>query len=360
MSCSRVDLRHLIAQLHSWADHKTMFHRAPQAPTTAKLPSARPDPLKLKDEKWGSHKRSLLAELERMSGEGWVVVYTDGSAKRVRGWMQAGYGVWFGDNSNRNFRAHVPAHKRQSISRGELRGVLHAMLSREAGERMVVVVDSEYIFKAITVWTDKWKRHGWRTSSGEVGHRDLLEHIDWLRGQAGDKLQVRWVPSHLGVAGNEAADELAGQGRELHPYNLLPLSKRRRVTEWDALGLEPMAEVSDRDLGSEVDSGGTSSGSSIASSASDDEDVFLSSSEDMSFSTDVSDTRLRGTWDTAMGIVTQWAIRLQTSDFYGPSPPTPSTQAPHDRPPPPQYQTSGHMENGKIWNLGKRSTWGKA
>ena len=79
-----------------------------------------------------------------MSGEGWVVVYTDGSAKRVRGWMQAGYGVWFGDNSSRDFRAHVPAHERQSISRGEL-------------------------------------------------------HIDWLRGEAGDKLQVRWVPSHLGV-----------------------------------------------------------------------------------------------------------------------------------------------------------------
>ena len=38
---------------------------------------------------------------------------------------------------------------------------------------------------------------------------------------------------------------------------------------------------------------------------------------------------------TAMGIVTQWAIRLHTSDFYGPSPPTPNTQAPHDRPPPP-------------------------
>ena len=294
MSCNRVDLRHLIAQLHSWADHKTMFHRAPQAPTTAKLPSARPDLPKLKEEKWGSHKRSLLAELERMSGEGWVVVYTDGSAERVRGWMQAGYGVWFGDNISRNFRAHVPAHERQSISTGELRGVLHAMLSREAGERMVVWVDSEYFFKAVTVWTDKWKRHGWRTLSGEVGHRDLWDHIDWLRGEAG----VRWVPSHLGVAGNEAADELAGQGRELHPYNLLPLSKRRRVMEWDALGLEPMAEVSDLDLGSEVYSGGTSGGSSAASSTSGDEDVFLSSSEDMSFSTDVSDTRLRGAWDS--------------------------------------------------------------
>ena len=148
------------------------------------------------------------------------------------------------------------------------------------------------------MWTDRWKRHGWRTSSGEVGHRDLWEHIDWLRGEAGDKLQVRWVPSHLGVAGNEAADELAGQGRELHPNNLLPLSKRRRVTEWDALGLEPMAEVSDLDLGLEVDSGGTSGGSSTASSTSGDEDAFLSSSDDVSFSTDVSDTRLRGAWDS--------------------------------------------------------------
>ena len=59
-----------------------------------------------------------------------------------------------------------------------------------------------------------------------------------------------------------------------------------------------MAEVSDLDLGSEVDSGGTSGGSLTASSASGDEDVFLSSSDDVSFSTDVSDTRLRGAWDS--------------------------------------------------------------
>ena len=52
----------------------------------------------------------------------------------------------------------------------------------------------------------------------------------------------------------------------------------------------------------------------------------------------------------AMGIVTQWAIRLQTSDFYGPSPPTPSTQAPHDRPPPPNIRLVD------TWKMGKYGT----
>ena len=64
----------------------------------------------------------------------------------------------------------------------------------------------------------------------------------------------------------------------------------------------------------------------------------------------------------AMGIVTQWAIRLQTSDFYGPSPPTPSTQAPHDRPPPPNIRLVDKWKMGKygtsenVQHGGKHST----
>ena len=59
---------------------------------------------------------------------GWTVAYTDGSAKHVRGWMQAGYGVWYGVGHSRNHAAHVPTHERQSTSRGELRGVLPSHL----------------------------------------------------------------------------------------------------------------------------------------------------------------------------------------------------------------------------------------
>ena len=125
---------------------------------------------------------------------------------------------------------------------------------------MVVVLGSEYVYKAITIWSDKWRQHGWKTSSGAVRHRDLWERTLWLRKEAGDLLQVRWVPSHLNVKGNEDADELAGQRRGRHPNNLLPISKRRRVVERDVVGLEPMMESEDLRVTSDVDSGGGGGG----------------------------------------------------------------------------------------------------
>ena len=96
--------------------------------------------------------------------------YTDGSAKIVRGWVQAGYGVFLEDDSPRNHAAHVPEEERQRVSQGELRGVLHALLHRRVGERLLVIMDSEYIFKGITEWSVNWRRHSWLTVSGEVGH----------------------------------------------------------------------------------------------------------------------------------------------------------------------------------------------
>ena len=149
MWCSRADLHHLIAQLHGWCESRSMFRRAPTAPTTAVKKSQKVDALHLKEAKWGAQKKKLLQELEGLQREGRVVAYTHGSAKRICGWMQAGYGVWFGPGHKANHTAHVPAHERQSISRRGLRGVLHAMLARDLGERLVVVLDSEYVCKGM-------------------------------------------------------------------------------------------------------------------------------------------------------------------------------------------------------------------
>ena len=86
-------------------------------------------------------------------------------------------------------------------------------------------------------WSARWQGRGWRCSNGEGGHRDFWEQILYLQEMGGAQVQLRWVPSHLRVQGNEEADRLAAMGRGLHPNNLTPLSKRRHVTEWDTLGL---------------------------------------------------------------------------------------------------------------------------
>ena len=70
-------------------------------------------------------------------------------------------------------------------------------VARTAGERMVVVLDSEYVFDGITMWSTAWRQPGWRTSSGEVAHQeDLWEQILWLRENAGvfffSLAQLRW------------------------------------------------------------------------------------------------------------------------------------------------------------------------
>ena len=68
-----------------------------------------------------------------------MIIYTDGLAKIGEG-VDAGW-LWFRLHHQHNFSVHVLVHERQSIPKGELQGVLHAMLSRRPGERMVVVLD---------------------------------------------------------------------------------------------------------------------------------------------------------------------------------------------------------------------------
>ena len=203
MSVPRRDLFLFIKILDRWFDNPAMpgiFQGPPQQPTTV---GGKPqvDKLQAKEEKWGAYKAKVVAELETMAGEGWTIVYTDGSAKVVRGWAQAGFGAWYGPRAMRNASDFVPLGEKQSVSRAELRRVLCAVRGRQWGERMVVVLDSEYVYKGITQWSNKWQRHQWRVSGKDVEHKDLWIAVVAERELAGDRLQVRWVPSHLGWRG---------------------------------------------------------------------------------------------------------------------------------------------------------------
>ena len=59
------------------------------------------------------------------------------------------------------------------------------------------------------------------------------------------------MPLHLDVKGNGHADQRPLQ----HPNNRVPLSKQRRVTEWEDLGLGPMEEAEGLQVTCDVDSG---------------------------------------------------------------------------------------------------------
>ena len=143
------------------------------------------------------------------------MAFTDGSAQQVRG---LAWGILCG-YLRAPFAAHVRVQQWQSVSRWGLSGVLHALLQRRPGGRLVVVLDAQYVYKAIMEWSPKWRCQQWPTSDGEVGHRDLWERILWERERVGDNLLIRWVPSFLGVQGNMGADRMVELRRESHPNN---------------------------------------------------------------------------------------------------------------------------------------------
>ena len=137
-----------------------------------------------------------------------------GRINQARGGLLAGRirGL-FGEESERNFSSPVPTDERQSISRAELQGVLQALRTRRGTERLVVILDSEYVYKGVTEWSIKWARHGWRSSGREIGNamhavRTQCEVLDvgkYSNPSFGPFSQfigsvpgLLWLPKHLG------------------------------------------------------------------------------------------------------------------------------------------------------------------
>ena len=87
----------------------------------------------------------------------------------------------------------------------------------------MAVPESEDVCNAVTEWAWLWRRHGWRTCSGEVGHWDSWEQLPRLHERAGEEVPSRWVPSLLDAKGKEHADGLALPGLLEHPNDVLPL-----------------------------------------------------------------------------------------------------------------------------------------
>jgi ribonuclease HI len=148
------------------------------------------------------------------------VIYTDGACPS-NGTLQgrAGIGVFFGIDDPRNISSRLPG-RHQTNQRAEIFAVLKALeslnMTPPTSLNVIILTDSDYVVKALTVWSAKWEKEGWKTAKrGEVVSKDLFKRardmIVTLR-EKGVQIQFRHVPGHSGVWGNEQADSLAVRG----------------------------------------------------------------------------------------------------------------------------------------------------
>ena len=97
-------------------------------------------------------------------------------------------------------------------NRGELTALLALLRATaaagRAGERLLVLADSQYVIDSVTKWMPGWKRRGWRKADGKaVLNADLMRALD--EAMQGRDVSFQWVKGHDGHPLNEAADERA-------------------------------------------------------------------------------------------------------------------------------------------------------
>ncbi len=92
---------------------------------------------------------------------------------------------------------------------GELMAVLDLLRqTRDSGEDLRVLCDSQYAINCCTTWRFGWKRRGWRKADGSpVLNVDLVKELD--KELTGRAVEFEWVKGHAGHTLNERADDLA-------------------------------------------------------------------------------------------------------------------------------------------------------
>jgi len=134
-----------------------------------------------------------------------VVIYTDGGAIGNPG--PGGYGVvlLFGEHR----KELSGGYRLTTNNRMELMACIVALEALKRPCPAVLYSDSSYVVNGITKgWAERWRRHGWERSNGEMAENiDLWQRL--LELYEMHDVEFRWVKGHAGLPGNERADQLA-------------------------------------------------------------------------------------------------------------------------------------------------------
>lgn len=109
--------------------------------------------------------------------------------------------------------------------------------ARHGGARPRLFCDSMYVVNGCNDWRHSWKAQGWRRKgkNPEIANLDLWKELD--AALTALPIELEWVKGHVGIIGNERADELSLMGREavlaLQPD---PLDLIREQLDYSARG----------------------------------------------------------------------------------------------------------------------------
>ncbi|MDD5068558.1 MAG: ribonuclease HI [Candidatus Pacebacteria bacterium] len=131
------------------------------------------------------------------------------------------------------------SEKKITNNRMELTGAIEAFkfLSSYplAAKRFTLFSDSSYLLNGITKWAKAWEANGWKTKTKEdVQNRDLWEKL--LDAIDGKNIEWKYLGGHVGIAGNERADEIAtsfADGRPTKLYNGVLSGYGRDILNFD-------------------------------------------------------------------------------------------------------------------------------
>lgn len=143
-----------------------------------------------------------------------VHVYTDGGCfGNGRDGAKAGIGVFWGRDDINNVSEALTG--RPSNNRAEIHAAVRAVqIAKKKGiKNLIIHTDSQFLINGITKWIKRWKKNGWKLSTGHpVINREDFEALDSELGG----ISVKWVyvKGHSGNPANEEADRLAKQGAE--------------------------------------------------------------------------------------------------------------------------------------------------
>ena len=116
----------------------------------------------------------------------------------------------------------LPGHH-QTNQRAELFAVLKALellhTTTPTSPKVIILTDSDYVVKALTIWVRRWEQEGWKTTKrSEVVSKDLFKRARDMvltLEQKGIIVEFRHIPGHSGIWGNEQADALAVRGASM-------------------------------------------------------------------------------------------------------------------------------------------------